>query len=292
MDMRRPPRARHQRLLLLAIFTAMLLAVGATSASAASTIEGVWSFGGGEIAIQPLSDGTFSGTVVTETRFAQCTHPVGQQIWSGMTLQADGSFWGLHQWYFETASCTLNPTLGPTAWRVLQAPDGSRFLRVCFSTPGSSQPTIAANGDPSNPSEYAAFHVTYGCDDSALEAPLPAGNSGSSGSGNSESFVKTVLLPVTSCVKQNSLKIKLQEPKFDPLKEVTIRIKGKLVKRARGVKQLKKGIALKGLPSGTYTLKIVATTVLGHKLAGSHTYRACATQTPSGKVKLHRHKSH
>jgi hypothetical protein len=281
MDTRRLPRSRHPRSLLLAIFTAMLLAVGAGSAHAASNLEGVWSFGGGEIAIQPLSNGTFVGTVVTETKFAQCTHPVGQQIWAGMTLQADGSFWGLHQWYYETASCALNPTLGPTAWRVLQASDGSRFLRVCFSTPGSSQPTIAANGDPSNPSEYAAFHVTYGCDDSALEAPLPTGGSGSSGSGG---FGKAVILPVTSCVEQGSLKIELRDPKFDPLKAVTIRVKGKLVASVHGAKRLKRGIVLRGLPSGTYTLKIVATTVLGHKLAGSRTYRACAAKPPSGQA--------
>jgi hypothetical protein len=292
MDTRRSSSSNHPRSLLLAIVTVMLMAVSVASADAASNIEGVWSFGGGEIAIQPLSNGTFTGTVVTETKFAQCAHPVGQQIWSGITPQADGSFWGLHQWYYETAACTLNPTLGPTAWRVLEAADGSHFLRVCFSTPGTSQPTISASGAPSNSSEYAAHGVTYGCDDSALEAPLPTGgSSGSNGSGASNSFNKAVVLPSASCVKQSSLKIKLRDPKFDPLKEVVVHISGKKVASVKNVKKLKKGIQLTGLPNGSYTLKITATTVLGHKLVGSRTYHACVIP-PSGKVKLHRNKSH
>ena len=88
-----------------------------------------------------------------------------------MTEQPDGSYWGLHQWY--TANCVEDPVPGPTAWRVVEQPNHSRYMRVCFSHPGTSQPTIAANGAPKSASEYAAHNVTFGCYSSALIASLP-----------------------------------------------------------------------------------------------------------------------
>ena len=128
-------------------------------------IEGVWAFENGQIAITPTSDGTFVGTVVDETKFAECVHPVGEEIWTDMRLQPDGSYWGASPVVLRR-NVRENPTLGPTAWRVREAPDGSRYLQVCFSAPGSSQPTIAANGLTAN--------VTYNCVNSALTAPLPS----------------------------------------------------------------------------------------------------------------------
>src|SRR5271167_1785233 len=104
MDMERPPRRKRlPRSPLLAIATTMLLALGVASAGAASNIEGIWSFNDGQIGIQRQSNGTYTGTVVIETKFAECTHPVGQEIWTGITEQPDGSYWGLHQWYFGGA---------------------------------------------------------------------------------------------------------------------------------------------------------------------------------------------
>ena len=98
MDKDRPLRRLRPRALLLAIATALLLAVvGVASADAAFSIEGVWSFGGGQIAVQPEGNGKFEGVVVSPTTFATCVHPDGQQIWKEMTLQSDGSYWGLHQ---------------------------------------------------------------------------------------------------------------------------------------------------------------------------------------------------
>src|SRR5438445_1864086 len=84
MDTVTPPRRRRPpRSLLLAIATAMLLAVGVAPAGAASSIEGIWSFNGGQIGVQRLANGTYAGTVVVETKFAECVHPVGQEIWVG-----------------------------------------------------------------------------------------------------------------------------------------------------------------------------------------------------------------
>src|ERR1700749_4063972 len=111
-------------------FTLGISSAGASS-SANTSIEGVWSFNGGQIAVQPEGNGKFEGVVVQPTTFATCTHPAGQKIWKEMTLKVDGSYWGFHQWY-KTESCVENPVLGPSAWRVVTQANGSRYLRVCL----------------------------------------------------------------------------------------------------------------------------------------------------------------
>jgi len=267
-----------------------VLALGVSVATAANSIEGVWSFNGGAVGIQALSDGTFQGTVVTPTRFASCVHPAGEVMWTDMQPQTDGSFWGFHQWYHGTgATCELESVLGHTAWRVLGTPGGTRVLKVCFNTPGGeTQPTIAPNGKEAN--------VTYGCVESSPLAPLPkvseeegsgkggignggtGGGSGGGGSGGGGSgsglitFSDTVLLPnAKACVSQTSLKIKLRDPKYDPLTEVLVKINGKKFAVVKGVKRLKKPITLTKLPTGTYKISILATTVLKQRLSGSQT---------------------
>lgn len=270
------------------------LTIGASVATAATNpIEGTWSFGGGSVVIQPGPEGTFQGTVVNATTFAKCVHPAGQVMWTDMRAQTDGSFWGKHQWY-ET-NCVLDPHLGLTAWRVLEAPGGGRTLKVCFSLPESeSQPTIAASGKEE--------HATYGCQESSPLGPVPVTEGSGSGSGGSSggnsggssgqiTFANTVVLPnAKACVSQSSLKLKLRDPKYDPLAEVVVRINGKKVADVRGVKRLKKGIVLKPLPSGTYKVSVLATTVLKQHLSGSSTYHSCTKG--SGNIKLSGGKSH
>jgi hypothetical protein len=251
---------------------ALVLAIGSASAVAASSIEGVWSFNGGQIAIQssPTSNGTFMGTVVAATTFAECTHEVGEPIWTDVTEQPDGSYWGLHQWFL--AGCERNPTRGPTAWRVLEEPNGAHYLRVCFSHPGTAQPTIAASGAPKGPSEYATYGVTYGCYDSALIAPLPsvAGEGGVAGS------IERLTLPsAKKCLSLRLFKIHLADPQYDPFKTVTVTLKGRRIRTSRKGKYVVATIDLKGLPKGAFTIKIHATTVLGHHLSASRRYHTC-----------------
>jgi hypothetical protein len=281
-----------------------LLAVLAFSgtASAANPIEGVWSFEHGAVDIQPLSNGTFQGTVVQETTFVRCPHAAGEVMWTQMREQPDGSFWGFHQW-FEGTQCTPIAKLGQTAWRVLHTNTGTPFLRVCFTDPSdNSQPTIAPDGT------YAGD--SYGCVDSVFLEPSPgikgsetetgtgssgegkAGSGSSPGSGSSSiTFSKTVVLPSpTGCISQTSLKIALKDPKYDPLSEVVVKLNGKQVALVKGVKRLKKGITLKKLPTGTYKISVVATTVLKQQLSGSQTYKSCAKS--SGKITLKKSKTH
>ena len=267
-NVNRPTHPRRPRSLLIAIAAALLLAVGAASAGAASSIEGIWSFNGGQIGVQRLANGTYSGTVVVATKFAECAHPVGQEIWTGMTEQPDGSYLGLHQWYFGGSVCQENPLRGPTAWRILEEVNSSYYLRVCFSHPGTSQPTIAADG--------SARGATYGCTNSALTALLPV----APGSGVTGSKESLTLPSAKKCLSARSFKIHLADPKYDPLKKITVTLRGRKIK-SRKITTSRRGnyivatINLRGLPKGAFTIKIHATTVLGHSLSASRTYHTC-----------------
>lgn len=259
---RLPLRRMRPPLLVLVTALALALGTGVGSAQATSAIEGIWSFNGGQIAIQPAVGGTFLGTVVAETRFAECTHPVGQQIWTDMTLQPDGSYWGLHQWYFEKSGCTENPTRGPTAWRLLEEPNGSKYLRVCFSEPGQTQPTIAPDG--------VASDVSYGCFNSALIARLTA-------AAGQAAFLQSLLHPsAAKCVSGRRFEIHLGEPPHDAFKTVRVALKNHSIRTVHRGGYVDATINLKGLPPGAFTIKINATTVLGLDLVGSRTYHTCA----------------
>lgn len=256
------------------------LALGATSARAEAPIEGVWSFNGGKVAIQAQQGGTFTGTVVSPIKLAECEHPVGELMWTDITPQSDGSYWGFHEWYEmvkSTGECKPDPTRGLTAWRVLPASGGARFLRVCFSQPGSkSQPTIAPDGTTAG--------ATYGCADSALIAPLPE-------KVVPASFDQYVKLPSSRrCFDRSRMRIRINDPQNDPFVRVVVKLRsGKIVRTAK-LERRRGGVVailnLKGLPAGRFTVTVRLTTALGEHLSGRRTYRRCAAG------KRHRHSHH
>ena len=243
--------------LLAIVFT---LALGVGPAAARESIEGIWSFNGGQVAVQTTRGGGLVGTVVEPTKFTDCTHPVGEQVWTAMQRQPDGSYWGRHLWYFNTPDCLANPTLGLTAWRVLEKPGGSKFLRVCFSEPGSlSQPTIAADG--------TAAAATFGCSDSALVAPLPPAPT------NAEAARFFDFPRTGNCVGRHRLRIKLTSPASDPFAEVNVSLRSGTVNRRAKLRWLDSGVIatlrLRGLTAPTFKVTVATETVLGHKLAAS-----------------------
>jgi hypothetical protein len=243
----------------------LLLVAGAGSARAEAPIVGVWSFSGGKVAIQAQADGTFTGTVVAPTKFAECTHPVGERMWTGITPQADGSYWGTHQWFFATAECIPNPALGPTAWRVLGT-KSSQFLRVCFSEPGSdAQPTIAGDGSDSS--------ATFGCVDSARISALPKLSPAK--------LAQFVHLPRNrSCLRHRKLRIHLHDPNNDPFSKIEISLKSGKLQRKASVKRHRHSaiatLSLKGLPELDFVINARLTTVLGRHLSLHRKYRLCA----------------
>jgi len=239
-----------------------------TTQASVSPIEAVWAFNGGEVAVVRQADGAYAGIVDAPTTFARCSHPVGEQMWSRMRLQPDGSYWGLHQWFFESEPCQLNPTLGPSAWRVMTATNGSRYLLVCFSAPGSTQPTIAASG--------ATEHVTYRCYESAQLAPIPVQSSAATAAAR---FKDAVTLPSNRrCLSTRVFRIHLHNPPFDPIKEAVVRLHGRRFAVLRRGANYSSTISLRGLPRGTFTVMIRITTVLGHHLSGSRSYRTCVSR--------------
>jgi hypothetical protein len=272
-----PTRPRRRSSLLFAIAaTILLLTVGVATAAATSNIEGIWSFNGGQIAIQPEGNGKFQGIVVSPTTFASCTHPVEQKIWKEITPQPDGSYLGFHQWYKTTSSssCVLNPVLGPTAFRVVEEATGARYLRVCLSFPGTAQPSIPPGSGGSG--------ATYGCGSSALIAPLPVAGGGS----GVAAYKETLTLPsATKCLSARLFQIHLLEPKYDPFKTVRITIKGRKIHTSHRGNYIVATVNLKGLPHGKFTVKITATTALGHHLSGSRTYHTCVKKPKKSKPK-------
>lgn len=247
------------KLVAVSIAVAAFLALPA-AASAQADIEAVWSFTGGQVAVQPAGDGTFTGTIIRPTRFSECEHAIGEAMWIGVTAQPDGSYWGKHQW-FRTSTCEPIPERGNTAYRVLARPDGTRFLRVCFAAPERPdlQPTIAPDGTSAN--------TTTTCNDSDFVAP-PSGP---------PKFNDVVKLPKQGkkkCVSRRNFKIRLREPAGDALASATVFVNGKRVKVVRG-ERLTARVDLRGLPKGRYKVRIVAKTVLGRTMKGTRKYRTC-----------------
>lgn len=238
-----------------------VLAVAAASAAADSPLEGIWSFNGGRIAIQSNRDGTLTGTVVSPTKFAECQHEVGERMWTDITLQPDGSYRGFHQWFYDGSGCKPNPTLGATAWRVLAAGTG-RYLRVCLSEPGEGQPqpTIAADGEFSD--------ATFGCVDSAPVSPLPVA-------------IASDFLPGPAvCVAaDNRLRLRIRNPRGDPLAQITVVVKGGGIRKTLRLKPRPKSFVavldLTPIVAPTVRATVRLTTVLGAHLRKRHLYRRC-----------------
>lgn len=269
---RKTPHRRHRRTLLPAIVAALALSAGAACAQASSSIEGVWFFGGGEIAVHHEKDGTYVGTVVVPTSFAECVHPELEEIWTEMTPQPDGSFWGKHQWFFEKTECLRNPERGPAAWRVLEGPGGSQYLLVCLSSPGkqATQPTIAPNGSTAG--------ATYGCIKSKLTSGTGSGTSSTTGAGVSAFIQKLIHPGARKCFSARRFEIHIAEPQYDPFKTIAVTLKGHRLRTVHRGKYILATIDLKGRPPGAFTLEIKATTILGLHLSGTRTYHTCAAR--------------
>jgi hypothetical protein len=251
----------------IALLAFWVLAVLPSAAAAASPIEGIWSFNGGQVAVQAQDDGTFIGTVVAPTKFSECFHPAGEVMWTEIRSQPDGSYFGLHKWYFADSDCVPNPTRGLTAWRVLKAADGSKFLRVCFSAPDSpSQPKITPDGKSQG--------ATFGCSDSTRISALPNVKQSEAG--------KYLLLPDSaSCIGREKMRIQIKDPVGDPFKQITVKLRSGKVKRRAKLRNRPHGavaiLDLRGLFRPTFVVTVRATTLLGAGLTSKRKYRLCAT---------------
>jgi hypothetical protein len=246
-----------------------LTLLAAAPAAAQEPIESIWSFSGGQVAVDRQPDGSFIGTIIRPTSLSSCTHENGEQMWTGIRGQPDGQYFGLHQ-YFRTSDCSFIER-GMIALRVLQNAEGQTFLRVCFDDPErdpDEQPTIAPDG--SNVAQD-------GCADSDLVAPLPA---------TPPKLNDIVTLPkeTKGCASRRKFPIRLKEPVGDALKSAKVTLNNKSLKVTRVGGRLTSSVDLRGLKRGRYTVKIVAVTYRGRTIQGSRRYRTCGKVRKIGKV--------
>lgn len=231
-------------------------AVAAASAAADSPLEGVWSFNGGRVAIQSNGNGTLTGTVLSPTKFAECEHVVGERMWTDITPQPDGSYSGLHQWFYAESGCKRNPTLGLSAWRILAA-GGGKILQVCLSEPGEPQPTIPAEGE-----------LPPHCFNSALVAALP-------------NAIASEFLPESAaCIASDGkLPVRIRNPQSNPLAQITVVVKGGGIRKTFRLKPRPKSfiavLDLTPIVAPTVRATVRVTTVLGAHLRHRQVYRRC-----------------
>ncbi len=248
---------------------AVMAAPSASASVAQPDIEGVWSFAGGSVIVAPDESGQLVGTVASPILFATCVHPVGQAMWTGLQITPDGMYTGFHQWYHGAGTtCAELPQLGPVAFRVLTSSDGSRVMRVCFNEPGTTTPSIAPDGTRSN--------VNVGCADSAPLSGVPT---------TAPSFSQSISLPATGpklCLSLRHFIIHVREPKRDPFVKMRIFLGTRVFKTFRHGEYITSTIDLRGLPKGTYTITIRATTAAGFHIKGSRTYHTCVPKISAG----------
>ncbi len=161
---------------------------------------------------------------------------------------------------------------------MLKASNGAPYLKVCLSAPGTTQPTIAADGTDAN--------ATYGCVNSTLSATIPTPET-TTGTGTPSTvprigianFKELVSLPNNrKCFSSRTFQIHIQDPRYDAFKTISITIKGHKLKAVRRGNVIVATVSLKGLPKGAFTVIIRATTYLGQHLSGSRIYHTCATK--------------
>jgi len=228
-------------------------AAGAGPARAVEPIEGSWLFDNGEVLVQATGPGTFTGTVVKPTQFASCPHPAGQQMWQ---ISGSGaSYTGTHVWY--GADCTEKPG-GESTWTITSTDPANFTLRFCTVDVGGGPPMFDAAGNP--------LAGTICNDLKRLLPPAPK-----------PTFATVVSLPkeTRKCRSRRDFRIRLREPKADPLVRATVQVNGRQVRVLSGAR-LTAPVNLRGLPKGRYTVKIVATTASGRVIQGTRRYRTCA----------------
>jgi hypothetical protein len=245
---------RRARALCVAGAAAATIAASAGPARAVAPIEGSWLFDSGEVLVQATGPGTFTGTVVKPTTFAAaCPHPAGQQMWqiSGSGL----SYTGTHVWY--GADCSEKPG-GKSTWTITSSDPASFTLRFCTVNVGGGPPTFDVAGNP--------VGGTICNDLKRLLPPAPK-----------PTFNAVVSLPkeTRKCRSRRDFRIRLREPKADPLVRATVQVNGRQVRVLAGTR-LTAPVNLRGLPTGRYAVKIVATTASGRVIQGTRRYRTCA----------------
>jgi hypothetical protein len=85
-------------------------------------------------------------------------------------------------------------------------------------------------------------------------------------------------LPRAGCRSRRHFTIRLRSPRGDRLVRATVRVNGKRVRTLTG-RRLRARVDLRGLPSGRYSVEVVARTRSGRLLREMRRYRTCARRS-------------
>ena len=83
------------------------------------------------------------------------------------------------------------------------------------------------------------------------------------------------------CVSRRNFTIRIRQRKGARIAKATVVLGGKAIKTVRG-KRVTAPIVLRGLPKGTFSLSIRATTTKGKVLRGTRVYHTCAAKKVQG----------
>lgn len=146
------------------------------AAKAADPIVGDWEYQGGVISVTG-SGTSFSGVITKATSFNQCTHAVGQRIWT--IRGSNGSYSGTHIGV-NLADCTDLPMAAN--WSLQDNGDGTYSLRLCAEAgcatlhraADTTPPTILLEAPQGTVPLGKTFKVRWAVNDDSKEAVVSA----------------------------------------------------------------------------------------------------------------------
>ncbi|MDX6706502.1 MAG: hypothetical protein QOI48_2348 [Solirubrobacteraceae bacterium] len=225
--------------LLLPVLVASLAAT-ASPAHAAASIEGTWSYQGGQVVVAPTGPEEYQGTVVRKIKSTPCSHKTGEVIWA-INDSGETDLYRGGQTFRDPAGCAIAPLRGFARWTV-----SADSAELCF---------VAPEDDESPPTCETITRLA--------RARSPA------------TFADTVILPSDRrCRSRRTLRIQLRQPRGDAVVAAEVRVNRKLVASVPR-RRIGLPITLRGLPKGRYTVQITLQTATKLTIRGSRRYRRC-----------------
>jgi hypothetical protein len=86
------------------------------------------------------------------------------------------------------------------------------------------------------------------------------------------------LPPARRCTSRRAFKIRLRQPRHGRLLRARVYVNGRRVRVLRG-RRLTAPVDLRGLPAGSYAVRVVATTTTGRTVVRTRRYRTCARKS-------------
>ena len=216
------------------------LAATASRAQAAGSIEGTWSYGGGQVVVRASGPEEYSGIVVRELTATSCEHTTGEQIWAINDSEVADLYRG-GQAFRSAPGCALAANRGFARWSV-----SADSAELCVVPPDDEE------------SRPVCETITR----------LAAARS-------AVTFARAAVLPPnTRCRSRRLLRIRLRQPRGDAIVSARVTIPGRPpLNVPRGGVDLP--IDLRDLPKGRYTVRVVLRTALKQTISGSRRYRSC-----------------